>query len=449
MAYIGNPAKYVNFPSYSNTSNGVTVSYLLPWTPGTPNALLVVAGGVVQTPAVDYTVSNATLTFTTALPNGVTFTVSALGLNASPNVPAVGSVVPASMAANSVLAQAIAPGAIEGAITSQFSHRNRIINGAMQISQRGWTWPAMAEGYAVDRWFFGKASTGVYNVLLDSSIPPDLMFRTSLSVTVATADTSIATTEVVVVQQAIEGFNVRDLIGHTFTLSFRVKSSKTGTHCVSFRNTGRDRTYIAEYTINAANTWETKSITVSGGLITTGTWDWTNGSGLAVAFTLAAGSNYQTTKDAWQTGNFFGTANQVNCLDTIGNVFAITGVQLEAGSVATPFEHRPHAIELSLCHRYLSRAARTLSYGVNSSVGVNWRPPVPMRVTPTVTGSSTPYWENITFSSIGSATGVTYHTGHLTNLGGMLLCEGTFSPVPANGQMSEIDLESVLFSAEI
>jgi hypothetical protein len=192
----------------------------------------------------------------------------------------------------------------------------------------------------------------VVTISQQADVPADNEFQTSLRVAVTTADASIAAGDTCFISQRIEGYNVRDLIGRTFTLRFRVRSSKTGVHCVAFRNSGLNRSAVAEYTVNAANTWESKSITVPSGLITAGTWDWTNGTGLEVCFVLAAGSTFQGTAGAWQTGTFLDTANQVNCLDSNTNIFAITGVQLEPGAVDSPFEHRPFGVELGLAQRY-------------------------------------------------------------------------------------------------
>lgn len=252
--------------------------------------------------------------------------------------------------------------------SSQFSHRNRIINGGMDISQRGTSFPAIASTtYSLDRWMYTASTTAVATVTQQADVPSNNEFQYSYRCAVTTSDTSIAASDLALISQYIEGYNVRDLIGKTFTLSFWVRSSKTGIHCVKFGNSIADRSYIVEYTVNAANTWEQKSITVSGGLITTGTWNWTNGIGVALTFALAAGTTYQTTANAWQTGNFVATANQVNCLDTVGNIFAITGVQLEAGSVATPFEHRPYGYELRLCQRYYEVVPNSTSASVYNS----------------------------------------------------------------------------------
>jgi len=231
--------------------------------------------------------------------------------------------------------------------------RNRIINGAMNISQRGTTFAAIAStAYSLDRWRIGYTTTAVATVSQQADVPSSNEFQNSLRVTVTTADTSIEASDYFYVQQFVEGYNARDLLGRTFTLSFWVRSSKTGTHCVSFGNAGADQSYIVAYTISAANTWEYKTVTISGGLTTGGTWTWTNGRGLVFQFILACGSAFQATAGAWQTGNFIATANQVNCLDTIGNIFAITGVQLEAGSSATPFEYVDFGTEFAKCQRY-------------------------------------------------------------------------------------------------
>jgi hypothetical protein len=279
-------------------------------------------------------------------------------------------------------------------VTPILTGRNKIINGKMDISERGGSFPAIAaNAYFLDRWAIGigGSTSAVLTASQQTDAPTNNEFLQSLRLAVTTADTSIASTEFVSIRQRVEGYNVRDLIGRTFTLSFWVRSSKTGIHCVSLQNSGVDRSYVAEYTITTANTWEQKTITVSGGLITAGTWNWTAGIGLAVEWALAAGTSFHTTAGAWQTGNFRATANQVNCLDSTSNIFAITGIQLEVGSVATPFEHRPFGAELALCQRYYVRYATNnmvLGNGhLNSATqyDVVGTFPVTMRAAPTAT----------------------------------------------------------------
>jgi hypothetical protein len=269
--------------------------------------------------------------------------------------------------------------------------RNRIINGNFNIAQRGTSF-ASAGGYTLDRWIVANVGTMVCTVSQSTDVPNNT-FQSSHKVDVTTADTSIAAGDYATVIQIIEGYNVRDLIGTTFTLSFWVKSPKTGTHSVGFRNVGTgspvasDRSHIKEYTITTANTWEYKTLTVTGGLITAGTWNWTTGSGLHIVFALACGTTYQNTADAWQTGNFFATANQVNVMDNTANDFFLTGVQLEPGSVATPFEQRPIGTELALCQRYFeSGIGKIAGYGLPGTANAN---PVyfkaTKRATPTLT----------------------------------------------------------------
>ena len=272
-------------------------------------------------------------------------------------------------------------------------YKNRIINGGMDIAQRGTSFALTSSPtgtYTLDRWVCGFSGTMNLTITQDSNVPSNNEFQSSLKVAVAVADTSIGSTDIAYIQQKIEGYNVRDLIGQTLTVSFWVKSTITGTYCVSFANSTPDRSYIATYTVNTTNTWEYKTITLPSGLITAGTWNWTNGIGLQVTFALAAGANYQTTANAWQTGNYIGTSAQVNAVSSTSNVFAITGVQLEKGSVATAYEHRAIGLEVELCQRYFQKtpsnnvALQGLASGAGSAtlaeIGLN----VLMRATPTV-----------------------------------------------------------------
>ena len=270
--------------------------------------------------------------------------------------------------------------------------RNRIINGDMRIAQRGTSFAALdpaAGTYTLDRWqFSGGTTTGRATISQSSSVPNNT-FSSSLYCDVTTADAAVAAGDVAFIQQTVEGFNTRDLIGTTFTISFWVYATKTGTYCIALRNSAPDRSYVAEYTVNISNTWEYKTITITGGLITAGTWDWTNGVGFRLAFALICGSTFQTTANAWQTGNFIGTANQINALDSTTNDFYITGVQLEPGTVATPFERRSYGQELALCQRYFQLAGNGCFGAVdgNSSSVIAFSEKffVPMRVAPTVT----------------------------------------------------------------
>jgi hypothetical protein len=237
--------------------------------------------------------------------------------------------------------------------------RNRIINGDMRIDQRNGgasvTVNSSALTYAVDRWAgFGMATAGVFTLNCSTTAPSN--FTNSLAAVCTTADGTIAAGDRYCIDHRTEGFNVADFgfgsaAARTITLSFWVQSSLTGTYCVALINSAVDRSYVAEYTINAADTWEYKTITVAGD--TSGTWLSDNGIGIAVRFTLATGTTFQTTANAWAAGNFNATANQVNWMSSSSSrTFRITGVQLEPGSVATPFERRSYGQELASCQRY-------------------------------------------------------------------------------------------------
>ena len=232
---------------------------------------------------------------------------------------------------------------------------NRIINGDMRIDQRnnGASVPGPGVTYTVDR-FAALTQSGSGNTFQQVSDAP-AGFSNSLKITIGTGAAPTSTQQNIV-WQPIEGFNVADLgLGAagavSFTASFWVKSSLTGTHSAWFQNSSSTRAYIATFTVSSANTWEYKTVTVVGD--TTGTWLKTNGAGLLFGFSLGAGSTLQTTAGSWTNGDFKGATGSVNIVATSGATFQITGVQLEAGSVASPFERRDYGRELIMCQRYL------------------------------------------------------------------------------------------------
>jgi hypothetical protein len=231
--------------------------------------------------------------------------------------------------------------------------RNRIINGAMEIAQRGTSAVTATGSYPVDRFPVFYSMDGAVSVQQDSSAPAG--FINSTKFTTTTADTSLSASQYVFFQHKIEGTNIADLAwgtasAKTVTLSFWVRSSLTGTFSGSLVNSGFNRSYPFTYSISAADTWEQKSITIAGD--TTGTWLTTNGVGIRISWSLGVGSNFQGTANTWAGAEYYGTSSETPVIGTLNATWYITGVQLEAGSVATSFERRSYGQELALCQRY-------------------------------------------------------------------------------------------------
>lgn len=254
---------------------------------------------------------------------------------------------------------------------------NLLINGGMDFWQRGTSFASAADGqYSADRFAYFKATTGAAHTLSRSTDIPTLTesgFQSSYSLLAdcTTADAAVAAGDAVSLRYAMEGHEWAAIKNRTVTLSFWVKATKTGTYCVSFRNNGNDRSYVAEYTVSAADTWEKKTVTAtmnpSGG-----TDDYTTGVGLRISWALMAGTTYQTTAGSWQTGNFLATANQVNACDDTANNFRIAQAKLEIGSNSSPFSLAGHTIagELALAQRYYEKTyAIDTAPGTATSVG--------------------------------------------------------------------------------
>jgi hypothetical protein len=234
------------------------------------------------------------------------------------------------------------------------SNRNKIINGAMTIDQRNAGAAVSGNGdFPVDRFRVFENTSATYTAQRSATAPSN--YTNSLLFTVGSAASATAA-EYAGIETRIEGFNVADIgfgtaACKTVTLSFVVRSSVTGTYCVALTNSADNRVYVAEYTINSADTFEVKSVTAPA--ITSGTWSTDNGTGVKVWFDLGSGTDRNTTASVWQTnGPYSRTTNQIDFVNNAGATFYLTGVQLEAGDTATPFEHRSYGAELALCQRY-------------------------------------------------------------------------------------------------
>lgn len=253
-------------------------------------------------------------------------------------------------------------------LVNLFSNKNAIINGDFNIWQRGASFTAVAsDTYCPDRFKYVKVGAMVHDVSRSTDVPTVAQagraFNYSVLIDCQTVDSSIAASDACLFEQPIEGYNFLPLAQKTMAFSFWVKATKTGVYCCYFANSNNDRSYVAEYTVSSSDTWEFKTIVIPASP-SAGTWNYVNAAGLKVGFALAAGSSFQTTAGAWQTGGYFATSNQVNACDNIANNFRICGVQLELGSVVTPFENRSFPQELELCQRYFEK-----SYGVAIAPG--------------------------------------------------------------------------------
>ena len=244
------------------------------------------------------------------------------------------------------------------------SNRNLIINGAMQVAQRGTSFTGLSNGdaqYTLDRMYFNEGGVVTYAVSItqDSDAPAGL--GKSLKIAVTTAQPTLTSNHMMRIYTGLEGQNLQQLRKGTsnaqpITLSFWAKSNKTGTYIAQIRDIDNDRAISKSYTVDTADTWEYKTVTYDGD--TTGSFDNDNAESLRLTFFFAAGPDVQSSPLATSWGANDTTSwatGQVNLADSTSNYFNLTGVQLEVGDTATPFEHRSFGQELALCQRYYQR----------------------------------------------------------------------------------------------
>ena len=262
--------------------------------------------------------------------------------------------------------------------------RNLIINGDFKISQRGTSVAASTGGgYTVcDRWNLFDNS-GSVNIAQSSTVPTTTGFANSLQFTVNSIGT-LTSTSVFTPNQQIEGFNSVQLLWGTsnakpITVSFWCRSSVTGTYGIFVRNSAADRYYTTTFNIASIDTWQYVTATIPGDA--SGTWiGGTNGIGLTVGITLRAGSSRVGTSGVWSSSATYSSSSQVDWHGVAGATFYLTGVQLEVGKVATPFEYRSIGEELALCQRYYEKSFEDTTTPANGStttsfiteVGLTW-----------------------------------------------------------------------------
>jgi hypothetical protein len=264
--------------------------------------------------------------------------------------------------------------ALFGTVSSDIHFRNRIINGDMRIDQRNAgasvTQAAIAV-YSLDRWgIFGSVTSKFTAQQNAGSVTPPIGFSNYLGIT-SSAATSVGASDVYDTFQFIEGFNTADLgwgtaSAATVTLSFWARSSLTGTFGGAVSNSAYAYSYPFSYTISAANTWEQKTITIAGP--TAGTWvGATNGAGLRLYFGLGVGSANSGTAGSWSANGYASATGAVSVVGTSGATFYITGVQLEAGSVASPFERIDYGRQFIMCQRYYEASQSTFYLPASSN----------------------------------------------------------------------------------
>jgi len=275
--------------------------------------------------------------------------------------------------------------------------KNKIINGSMVIDQRNAgasVTPTTNNQFTLDRWATLQSVASKFSVQQNAgSVTPPVGFSKYLGVTSLSAY-SVATSDYLNIQQAIEGNNIADLgwgtaNAKTVTLSFQVYSSLTGTFGGAIANQVRNRSYPFNYSIPVANTWTTISITIAGD--TTGTWANDNTVGMYVQFSLGTGTTYSGTAGAWAGTSYVSATGATSVVGTNGATFYITGVQLEVGSSATGFEYVNYQTSLANCQRYYQQIGGNsyvaIGFGINSgttqTVGTTVNYVVSMRTAPT------------------------------------------------------------------
>ena len=338
--------------------------------------------------------------------------------------------------------------------------RNLIINGDMSIAQRGTSVTgSTSSGYlTVDRWNFARAGGATFSHSQTTDVPTGQGFANSYKIESTTGDGAMGASELNLLSQYFEAQNLNSLkwgtsSAESITLSFWVKATVTGTYIVEFYNNDNSGDQLsASYTINSANTWEKKTITVVG--YTSGAFGNDNNTGMQINWWLGAGSTYQSGSltGTWRTyadGNR--AVGQVNTFENNNNTFYLTGVQLEVGTSASDFEFLPYDVNIHRCERYFRIV--TSAFGtIVASNAIRFSPSFEeMRSTPSVSGTANSLFTNNS-ADYGISSGANYSLFNSDKYGGRLQISG-WSGLSAGGVAqllpSGTNAGQVYFDAEL
>jgi hypothetical protein len=409
LAYIGTKPTIGNFQicdaisvvngqaAYTMQVGGVNVS------PQSASHMIVSLNGTIQKPNSSFTVSGSTITFASNLATGdVIDFIQILGDVLDLGVPSDATVTTAKLADNNVTTAKLA--------YNPNPNRNIIINGDMSIAQRGTSESGITDDgyYTVDRWKTDCDTLGTWTQSQSTDVPSGQGFANSLKMDCTTADASPSASDKLTIQTRFEGQMLQYLKKGTssaksLTLSFWVKSNKTGTYIIEFEDSDNARKFSKSYTIDTADTWEKKTITFAGD--TSGTLDNDANRSLNLFFWLGAGTNFTsgTLNTSWNASvsDSDRAVGQVNLADSTSNEWYVTGVQLEVGTAASDFEFLPTDVNLQRCQRYYLPISANNQYIANcfyytsTNLKVHIEAPTNFRATPSISQSSASNWMTV------------------------------------------------------
>ena len=342
-----------------------------------------------------------------------------------------------------------------GGTTSTGMFRNIIINGDMSIAQRSTSVASIttASYYTLDRFYLEPNSAGTWTMSQSTDVPTGQGFAKSMKLDCTTADASPSAGDYMTLNTFFEGQNLQYLKKGTanaqsLTLSFWVKSTKTGTFIAEIRDEDNSRSISKSYTVDATNTWEKKTITYPAD--TTGTLNNDNGKSLSTRFWLVSGSSYssgtlQTTWGSLTVANL--AVGQVNIADSTSNDFYITGVQLEAGTTASDFEFLPVDVNLARCQRYFQTITGFVCYGIGTTtIQASYSFPTPMRANPSASQSAVLTISDGASNFAQSSTSITTQSAQVGSWFGLF---GNFSGLTQFRPYGKTTTDAILFSAEL